>query len=178
MKYLKRYKAFEESEFDVSSTDSVDVKVSKDKLNDLKKQISEYNQKKGQIDNVFKRFKDPKQIETEIEKIMGKDNKNPFLVEYTHIARLNNDINIQHEANIKDKLSLDDFNKELGLAKDNDLKKIIQSKISDINNRMSERNKKIADIKKKSTESEKKHREKMKKMESELRDYIKKISSN
>jgi hypothetical protein len=182
MKYLKKYKLFlEEDEFEINDTDAVDVKMSKEKLNDLKSDFIEYNQKKNLIDNVFKNNKDkPELVESELKKILGEDSedRNPFLVEYTHVARSEYEIDKLHDENVKDKLRQDDFRQELSLAKEANTKVAVNSKIQDITNRISGRNKKILDIQKDITERDKEHKEKMKKMNDESKEYIKNISSS
>ena len=67
MKYLKKYDIFlEEDEFDIKDTDAPDLKMSKEKMNSYKKWISEYSGNTSKIDNIYKNFKDPKQIESEL----------------------------------------------------------------------------------------------------------------
>jgi hypothetical protein len=181
MKYLKKYKLFlEEDEFEINDSDTIDVKMSKEKLNDLKSDFTEYNQKKNLIDNVFKNNKDkPELIESELKKILGTESeeRNPFLVEYTHVAKSQYEIDKLHDDNVKDKLRQDDFRQELSLAKEDSTKVAVNSKIQDITNRIAGRNKKILDIQKDITERDKEHKEKMKKMDDESKEYIKNISS-
>ena len=51
MKYLKKYLLFkEEAEFDPQVTDAPDLRMSKEKLNSLLKQISQFKEKKPLID--------------------------------------------------------------------------------------------------------------------------------
>jgi hypothetical protein len=54
MKYLKKYTIFlEEDEFEVKDTDQADVKMAKEKMNTIKEQFNEYNEKKSLIDQVY-----------------------------------------------------------------------------------------------------------------------------
>jgi len=180
MKYLKKYDIFlEEDEFDIKDTDAPDLKMSKEKMNSYKKWISEYSGNTSKIDNIYKNFKDPKQIESELEKLLGKsdDERNPFLVEYAHSSKLKNDIeNIRKEL-LNDKLSLDDFQQELKMTKGEDETKLVSYKVSDIKNRISDKSKKIVDLQKNISDSEKALKDKMSKIDKEMKDNIKKISS-
>jgi hypothetical protein len=182
MKYLKDYNLFTEADsFEINDTDAVDVKMSKEKFNEIKADFTEYSQKKGSIDEVFKKFKtNPTQIEAELNRILGNEseNRNPFLVEYTHIAKQSYEIDKLHDENLKDKLSLDDFRRELAIAKEDTTKKAVNAKISDISNRMTVRNKKIVDIQKDIQDRDKEHKDKMLEINKNMDEYIKKISTS
>ena len=182
MKYLKKYKIFLESdEFEVEDTDTPDVKMSKEEMNKVGQHISEYKSKKPSIDTLYKNAKDDKEITDGLENILGKEDvpdRNPFLIEYSHISKLQRDIEISQKDNVNDKIKIDDFQTELRLSTDNETKASISSKITDINNRMSQRTVKINEIQKDLLESEKIHIEKMSKMESDMKEYIENISSS
>ena len=72
MKYLKKYTIFlEEDEFEVKDTDQADVKMAKEKMNTIKEQFNEYNQKKPLIDQVYIKTgkkKTNEEIEVELKK--------------------------------------------------------------------------------------------------------------
>lgn len=185
MKYLKRYKVFlEADEFEVKDTDAPDLKMVKEKMNTIKSQISDYKTKKNLIDNIYsnKELSDD-DIEKELKSILGEtdalpeEDRNPFLVEYAHLAKLERDINKLQDDNSNDKIKIDDLQQSLQLTKDDTTKKAVEFKISDIKNRMAERSAKISEIKKDLDESEKEHNDKISKMQEEMNDYIKKISS-
>jgi hypothetical protein len=53
MKYLKNYQNFSEK-FDISDSDEPDVKMSKEKMNKMQDYITEFSQKKVQIEQIFK----------------------------------------------------------------------------------------------------------------------------
>ena len=182
MKYLRSYNLFTEADsFEINDTDAVDVRMSKEKFNEVKNDFTEYNQKKGSIDDVFKKFKtNPNQIETELNRILGNESekRNPFLVEYTHIAKQSYEIDKLHDENLKDKLSLDDFRRELTVAKEDSTKKAVNSKISDITNRINIKNKKIVDIQKDIQDRDKEHKDKMLELNKNMNEYIKNISTS
>ena len=182
MKYLKKYSIFLEDKFEIEDTDSPDVKMSKEKMNTIKDQMTTYKTKKLLIDKLYST--EGVDIEKGLEDILGPTDiqngpdRNPFLVEYAHIAKLDSDVNKLHKDNVNDKIKLDDFQEELGLSKDNSTKDSVSSKINDIKNRMSERSSKIDEIKKDLLDSEKAHKEKMIKLEVDMNDYIQNISTS
>jgi len=178
MKYLKKYKLFlEEDEFEIEDTDKEDVKMSKEQLNKLKTDLSEYQSKKAKIDEIFKKIQNPEEASKEVEKLLGTEDKNPFLVEYVSLARIEKEINKLHDDNANDKIKVDDFKQELSLTKDDTVKKAVEFKISDIMNRMSKRNKDISDKEKELLELEQKHKEKIIETDKNIKDWIQKISS-
>lgn len=183
MKYLKKYKLFKESdEFEIEDTDSPDLKMSKDRMNTIKSQISDYNSKKSRIDSLYKSDKGT-DIQKGLEDIIGKigddkSDRNPFLIEYAHLSSLERNINKLHDDNSNDKIKIDDLQQSLGLVESDDTKKSIESKISDIKNRMSERSSKISDIEKDLSDKEKDHKERMSKMGEEMKKHIQNMTSS
>jgi len=178
MKYLKKYKLFlEEDEFEIKDTDQEDVKMSKEQLNKLKKDIAEYQANKAKIDEIFKKFENPEEASKEVEKILGTEDKNPFLVEYVSLVRIEKEISKLHDDNANDKIKIDDFNQELSITTNDTTKEAIKFKISDIKNRMSKRNKDISDKEKELIELEQKHKEKIIEKDKNIKDWIQKISS-
>lgn len=184
MNYIKNYKLFlEESEFDVLSSDSADVKVAKEKMQTIKTYIIEYKNKKPLIDKIYTETKDPKKIEDALKKVLGQTDvmngkdRNPFLVEYTHVAKLNADVTQMGKDNLNDKLKLDDFQQELRYTKEQTVKDVIGKKIADVNKRMLDRTKNIQTLSNQYKQSLKEHTDKMSKIEKEMSDNIKKISN-
>jgi hypothetical protein len=179
MKYLLKYNLFlEENEFDIKDSDAEDVKMSKEKLDDLKNQISDYNQNKSKIVDLYKKANSIEEANEQLEKIIGIDSedRNPFLVQLANIERMSKEIDLMQDSTANDKIKIDDLKQELSLTKDDTTKKSLAAKISDINNRIADRNKKIADKQKEVIEGDKIHKEKMTKNQSEIQEWIKKIS--
>ena len=184
MKHLKKYKFFlEEAEFDVQDTDSADVKMSKDGLNTLKLNLTEYKTKKPLIDKLYLEVKDPKQIEAQLQTILGRTDiqngkdRNPFLVEYSNLSKMKSDLDAMQKQNLDDKLKLDDFQEELKYAKDQSTKDSVNQKITDINKRMSDRVGQIQKIQTDFNTNLKTHTDKMAKIQKDSEEYIKKISN-
>lgn len=184
MNYIKSYKLFlEEAEFDVLSSDSADVKVAKEKMQTMKTYITDYKNKKPLIDKIYTEIKDPKKIEDELKKVLGQTDvmngkdRNPFLVEYTHVAKLNADVTQMGKDNLNDKIKLDDFQQELRYAKEQTIKDVVNKKIADVNKRMLDRTKNIQTLSNQYRQSLKEHTDKMGKIEKEMSDNIKKISN-
>lgn len=183
MKYLKKYKIFLEN-FEIKDTDSPDLKMAKEKMNTIKSQMADYKTKKSLIDKLYSNTElNNSDIETELKKILGdKDiqngpDRNPFLVDYAHLSKLEREINKLQDDNSNDKIKIDDLQQSLQLTENDDTKKAVEFKISDVKNRMSERSAKISEIQKDLSKKERDHKDKMSKMESEMKEHIKKISS-
>jgi hypothetical protein len=184
MKHLKKYKSFlEEAEFDVQDSDTPDVKFAKEKMATIQKQLADYKVKKPMIDKLYLEQKDPKLIQQGLETILGKpdiqsgSDRNPFLVEYVHISKLNSDIDSMQKENVLDKAKLDDFQQEMKIAKEQSTKDVVNKKITDINTRMNNRIKKIQQNQSDYNNSLKQHTDKMTKMLKDMTDNIKKISN-
>lgn len=179
MKYLKKYQLFlEEDEFEIKDTDKEDVKLSKDKLNLLKKHLTEYQSKKQAIDEIYKNSQNLEETGEKIKTILGEESeeRNPFLVDYNNIARITKEIDIIHKELVQDKLRADDFREESTLVKDSETKAAIVGKLTDVQNRIAEKNKKIVDKQKEIQELTTEHQEKMSQMKEDMEEYIKKIS--
>lgn len=179
MKYLKKYKLFlEEDEFDIKETDKEDVKLSKEKLNLVEKQLQEYQSKKQSIDQIYKSAKTIEETGEKVKAILGDESeeRNPFLVDYNNIARITKEVELIQKETIQDKLRADDFREESNLIKDPTTKAAIVGKLTDIQNRIANKNKDILDKKKEIEELSKEHQDKMGKMKEDMEDYIKKIS--
>jgi hypothetical protein len=185
MRNLKSYKIFlEESEFDVNITDEPDVKMAKEKLTTLKNQLAEYKTKKPLIDTAYLTIKIDDDLQKKIESIVGKtdslpgQDRNPFLVEYLHIAKLTRKVNNIQKDITNDKLKKDDFNEELKLSKDNSTKQAVTVKITDITNRISTNTASISSITKEISDAQSSLNKKMTDVEKNIIDNIKKISKD
>jgi hypothetical protein len=81
MKHLKKYQLFLRENFDIQDTDKEDVKMSKEKMNDINKEIEDYKSKKSQIESIYKKAKTLEEAEELIKPIIGDDeNSNKFLI--------------------------------------------------------------------------------------------------
>ncbi len=188
MKYLKKYTIFlEEDEFEVKDTDQADVKMAKEKMNTIKEQFNEYNEKKSLIDQVYiktDKKKTNEEIESELKQILGdtdiqsEEDRNPFLVEYSTIARLKKDVDDLQTGKAEDKVKLDDFREELNLSSEASTKLLVNTKIQDINIRIGEKSTKITQIMSDINTKQKEHVAKMEKIKMDMEGYIKKISDS
>jgi hypothetical protein len=68
--------------------------MAKEKMDTIEKQFVEYKTKKITIDQIYLNTKDDSEIEEELQKILGKTDiqngpdRNPFLIEYSYLAKL------------------------------------------------------------------------------------------
>jgi hypothetical protein len=184
MKYIKKYKLFiEADEFDIQTTDTPDIKMAKEKMDTIEEQFAEYRTKKITIDQLYLNTKDDSEIEEGLQKILGKTDiqngpdRNPFLIEYSYLAKLKRSLDKMRQQNVDDKIKLDDFNEELMEAEEQTVKESISSKIKQINERVLERVKKITQTQQDFNLKEQEHKARMLKTESDMKEYIKKISN-
>jgi hypothetical protein len=183
MKHLKSYRFFlEEAEFDVNITDEPDIKMAKEKLTTLKNQLAEYKTKKPLIDTAYLTIKIDADLQKKVEEIVGKvdalpgKDRNPFLVEYLHIAKLTRKVNNIQKDITNDKVRKDDFSEELKLSKDDSTKQAVTGKITDINNIISTNTASIASLTKEINDAQTSLNKKMIDVEKNMMDSIKKIS--
>lgn len=179
MKYLKY---FEEAEFDIKITDQPELKMSKERFQDFKKYLKDYNDNKKLIDKIYLNAKTDADLKKGIEDLLkkinspNKEEENPFIVEYLNVANLKRKMDTLQKELVNDKISKSDFSQQLGLASEQTTKDAITTKLTDINNRISTKTTTISSLSKDVNDSEKKIKDKMSKMEKEMKDYIKNIS--
>jgi len=180
MKYLKNYNLFlEEAGLDIQPTDAPDVKTSKQQMELVTKQLADFKTKKPQIDTLYKTIKDPSQIEARLIKILGIDvkSRNPFLVDYVSISKMNKDIDNMQQENSLDKVRIDDFQQDLKMATDVNVKQSLTTKVAEITKRMNDRVTNINKIQNDFNLADKAHKDKMLKIEKDIKDNIIKISN-
>ena len=171
MNYLKDYKSFNE-DFTIEDSDASDVKAAKEKLNDIKKQLSNYKSQKGSLDSLYNT--DESVDNDKLKKIIGDENKNPFLLSYSSVCSLEKKIkDLKNKRNNKS-IELSELKDKLNDADDSSKENIedridkVEEQISNIDDDINEANKKLPDIKKQ-------HEEKMKSVEDDMKKWISKI---
>jgi hypothetical protein len=184
MRKIKSFQLFtEEVDFSPKVTDEPDIKMAKEKLATLNKQISEFNTLKPKIDYFYLNSATDADIEVKIKQLIGEtdakagQDRNPFLVEYLHVANLKRKIDKNQKDITQDKLKKDDFSQELKFATEASTKEAVNAKLKEIDSRMSTKISDIATLNQQIAESEKKLKEKMTSIQKEMMDNIKKISS-
>jgi hypothetical protein len=179
MKYLKKYNLFLEAGLDIQVTDAPDVKTSKQQMELVTKQLVDFKAKKPQIDTLYKTIKDPVQIESGLIKILGTDikSRNPFLVDYVSISKMNKDIDNMQQENSLDKVRIDDFQQDLKMTTDVNVKQSLTTKVAEITKRMNDRVTNINKIQNDFNLADKAHKDKMLKIEKDIKDNIIKISN-
>ena len=172
MKHLKNYKLFLEADdisIPIEETDPVDIKMNKQSIENLSKQLSDYKTKRPQIDNIYKNIKDTVQLERELVKILGDQSvqngpeRNPFLVEYSTLARMQSDLDKMEQEN-------KNYQEELRLSTDATTKQTVNTKIQELVQKV---NKTQTDF----TLAEKKHKDNLAKVEKDMKENITKISN-
>ena len=184
MKYIKKFKVFEEIDLGVNITDPPELKMSKEKFETFDKYLKDYNAKKALIDKAYLTSKTDADLQKSIELIIGKtditnkEDRNPFLVEYLNVASLKRKIDNLQKGIVTDKITKDDFKQQLGLSSQQTTKDSINIKLKDIENRISTKTANIASLSKDVNNAQKILLDKMSKIEKEMKEYIKNISSS
>jgi hypothetical protein len=178
MKYLKNYSLFkEDNEFEVNSTDRSDIQSAKERLNNIKNDISEYKSKKSEIDRLYLNAVTDEDIKTKLKSLLGENNKNQFMSSYLHISELKRRINKFQNDISEDKLKKDDFGTQISNSEDPSIKSALSDKIKEIDNRISTKTSDISSLKKEIDDSQRELDKKMKETETEMLDNFKKIST-
>jgi hypothetical protein len=180
MKHLKTYKIFkEEVDFNINPTDDPSVNMAKEKMNLYKKQLVEFKSKKSQLDNIYLKTENEKELQSKIEQLIGnQENKNPFLVEYSSISSFKRKTEKTQKTITEDKIKADDFNSELNLATDDSIKSKLKTKILEIKQKILDNQKKISELSKNISEGEKKLNDKILEIEKNIKENIEKITSD
>lgn len=173
MRHLKKYKSFFE-DIEINPTDLPDEKFAKSNMNNQSDYLTEYKNLKPKIDAIYSTSK-PENIEKDLEKIILKDNVNPYLSGYLKICRLKKEVDDIKKKQINDKIKLDDFKRDLTLLAPNVDKTSINNKIIEINIRLSDYTKKIDEKTKELQKFITEHNKKMSDIESELKKNISEI---
>ena len=181
MKYLKNWSLYLE-DFEVNTLDTSDVKMAKEKLNTLRQQITEFNQKSKDIDAAYKTNDDKKIADMEKNlfgnsDIKNGEDRNEFLVKYLNIAKKDREIIKNTDKIASDNLDLIKSKDIMNVTTDKEIKDrynkqipLIQKKITDSKNKIKTNQ---TDINTQITQIQ----TEMKEREKELMDYIKKIQT-
>lgn len=179
MKYLKKYKHFENIE--VSVKDEPDIKLAKEEANDLEEKLKEFPVIKAELDKAFtdiKSDKDNEVLNKRIDEIKKKFPDNPFIEEYTHM--MNIQIKIKHIQEELLKYNDDLFKNEEDLKQISTDKGDITAKsktINDIKTAQKVKNQEVSDLKKELLVAEKDMKKRMDDIKKEMQDSSQKIAT-
>jgi seryl-tRNA synthetase len=173
MKYLKRYTLFKE-DFEIEDSDEESVKASKEELNKVKEEISEFNSKKSSIDTLYN--SDSENLEDGLKKIIGEnDDRNPFLSLYSSIASSKSKIEDLQKKSDDKAIELSNFKDRLSIAEDPESKSSLSDKIKEIEGQISDIKSELDEKIKKIPEMEKELNDKIVKSEDDIKNWIEKI---
>lgn len=158
MRHILKWQLFLNEKLQVSANDKPDVKLSKEKLNSLEEQIIDFGKKKSDVEQIYKDFKDDKEIKKELESLLGPEtggekSRNIFLVKWAEVQALKKSIEDLVDKNSLDKVTLDDERRDMGLVTSSSVKSRVAYKIKEIELRIK---KNLDDIGKKFAEVQKK----------------------
>jgi len=193
MRYIKSFKIFEAvDEMSVDDIKSVkpddklgndNKNINLDVLNTIKSDISEYEQKKSAIDNIFNNNEyDEEKINSELlSKVYNSNkNKNKYLSAYESISRLKRQVDRISTSIIDDKLRSTDIKNQISSLKSSliDANSVQKENINDYFNKI---NTNINDNKRKLALLEKDYVEKKKNFDNQMKieaDRIRNLSTN
>ena len=177
MRHLKNYKLFkEETEFDVQLTDEPDVKGAKDELNNMHQNLSDFQAQKKKIDDAYLKASTDADLKLKLEEIIGKENKNPFITEYLHVASLKRKVQKFQNDIANDKIKQDDLKQELSIAEDPTVKQSLTDKTKEITDRLSTNKVTIGSLMKDINDGQVALDKKIKDMEKSMMDNVKKLN--
>lgn len=180
MKHVLNYQRFVEK-IEIKDTDEPDVKMSKEKMNALEDQFQEFTQKKPQIDAVYsnKALTD-KEIESKLKQIIGaiesgpEQDRNPFLIEYSTVKKLEKEVSTLQDERTKDKLKIQEFQEELSLLDKEETKLLTKSNINDLNTKLAKKSQTILELGKTIQDKKKEMEQKMLNIRKEIDEFSKK----
>jgi predicted nucleic acid-binding Zn-ribbon protein len=181
MKYVFNYQKFIEK-LEIIDTDEPDVKMSKEKMNALEDQFTEFNQKKAQIDAVYQDDKlTDKDVESKLKSIIGQiesgpeQDRNTFLIEYSTLKKLEREVSHLQGERTKDKLKIQEFQEELSLLDKEETKLLTKSNINDLNTKLAQKSAKILEIGKSIQDKKKEMDQKMMDVKKEIDEFNQKM---
>ena len=180
MKYLIRFKSFENVEVD--ATDEPDVKLAKEEANDLEKDIKDFPAIKAELDKAFAEIesdKDNELLNKRIDEIKEKFPNNPFIEEYTRMMNLQMRIKYAQDELLKYNDDLYKNEEDLKLAGEEGGDTTQKTKtIQDIKSKQGIKTQEIAKLKKDLLVAEADKKKKMDEIKKEMQDSSKKVSTD
>ena len=179
MKYLKRYRTFEEAEFDVSPNDTLNVKKSKEQLNVVRDDINEYNKVKPKLDLIYKNSKTDIEISKKVDELVGKDKekRNPFLVSYLTVCDDERRLQKLIGSLSEDEMAKGRLKDMMAMTTDTKQKQNMKISIDEINNRSARTKADISklrlDIQKRRKDIELKTKDVLKGIQDDIKNVIK-----
>lgn len=174
MKYLKSYILFKE-DFVTSPTDGVNLSNFKNRYNQVKSFIDEFNSKKTVVENIYNNYKDRNDLINKLksQKFLLDDStpenlkfENPLISIWADISYYRRKIT-ELEDSIK--ISNDDIKlKQDQIKLKPNISDVLNKTIEDINNRNSDKTKQITELNQKISQKEQESRDKIKELSDEL----------
>lgn len=177
IKYLDFLKLRESDTFEIEDTDSEDTKIAKQSLEDLKKEIADYNSKKTSLDSIYKNMnKDDETVGLEAKKIiMDGDKVNSFLSNYANILSNRRKVIKIQNAIDENVLQINDLKNRIADSDNDDIKEKMNKSIIDKENANKEKINQIKEVEKNIKEMESELKGKLSDKENQIKEWIAKI---
>lgn len=176
-KYLDFLKLRESDTFEIEDTDSEDTKIAKQSLEDLKKEIADYNSKKTSLESIYKNMnKDDEAVGLEAKKIiMDGDKANSFLSNYANILSNRRKVNGIQNAIDENVIQINDLKNRIADSESNEIKEKMNKSIVDKENANKEKMNQIKEIEENIKEMESELKDKLSEKENQIKEWIAKI---
>jgi hypothetical protein len=184
---IVKYIEFSEK-INIEPTDSLALKLSKGTVNKTEEEFKDYDSKKEKITSIYTQTgSDGKflyadnpigtagSLEAKVEEIMGKENKNTFLLQLITVLDLERRLISAKRSQTDDKLSMVDLKQELSNEKDDSRKESIQKRIDTIKDRIG--NSDAANLEQQVNDSRKKFDEKINQLTKDYQTAVNKINT-
>lgn len=144
---IKSYQLFLEELDNISATASVDTAT---QLKTLNLQVSEYNSKKSQLDNLFKTITDQNILSKRVDSLLGvdKNKRNPFLTEYLNTCMIKRKMDLMDKSIIDSQNQVNQLKITLNSTIDANEKSKINQQITGKNNNIQIDKKSIEQLRK------------------------------
>jgi chromosome segregation ATPase len=174
MKYLKSYILFQEA-FTISPTDSVNLSNAKNRHNQIKSFVDEFNSKKTVIENIYNNYKDRNDLINKLksQKFLLDDSTPESLKFENPLISIWSDISFYKRKITELEDSINISNDDIKLKTDQiklkpNISDVLKQSIEDINKRISDKGNKISEYNQKISEKEKESKDKIKELSDEL----------
>lgn len=184
MKYLKSYILFNE-DFIISPTDDVNVSNAKNRHNQIKSYLNEFNSKKTVIENIYKDYKDRNDLINKLksQKFLLDDStpeslkfENPLISIWADISYYKRKI-----TELEDSIQIN--NDDIKLKNDQiklkpNISDVLKQSIEDIQKRIVDKNNKITEYRNQISQKEKDSQDKIKELSDELKNLEDRINKD
>lgn len=170
---FKNFKKFNE-QYQINSDDPADVVAAKKSLNDIQNQLDEYKNNKSKIEQLYDKDLEKDKLKSELNKIIGEDDKNPFLSQWANIKRIKKSIKTAQERIEEKTIEKYDLNDKISIATEENKEKL-KERLSKTEEDIKNLKEKISEYEKNLEDLQEQHEEYISDTENKIKKWIDKI---